>query len=238
MAKSRTSSWRSGLIALIAALLSFCAGRSIAATTTYTSVWAGGTIAPGNTVLLNNGARITGNVRVNGTMQFNQTGTNLFVSSTISGTGTLSLTNTGTLTLTATGSGGETELATQTVLSAGRLQIGTSGTGRFLVGGTVSLQGGALTSSDSRVFFTGDWITAGWNPPPPPPARAFITSGTWLNTGNMVLGHTSDRSGSLTISDRGSLLVGGTFSVANGVIDNAGRYAATWPWRYYWRIKS
>jgi hypothetical protein len=86
----------------IAALLGSLAVPARAATTTYTSVYTGGTIAPDDTVLLNNGARVTGNVTANGTLQFNQSGTTLTISNTISGTGTLSLTNTGTLNLTAT----------------------------------------------------------------------------------------------------------------------------------------
>ena len=53
----------------------------------------GGTIDPGDTVLLNNGATVTGNITDNGTLQFNQSaGNTLTISNTISGTGTLSLT--------------------------------------------------------------------------------------------------------------------------------------------------
>lgn len=211
---------RALLIGMTIAFELCCPTICMGAVTTFTGVYAGGTIAPNDTVVLNNGATVAGNVVTNGTLQFNQSGTNLTVSSTVSGTGTLSLTNTGTLTLTATGTNAETVLTTQTVLSAGRLQIGASGTGRLLVGGTLSLQGGSLTSSDSRLFFPGDWIVAGWNPPPPPTSQAYVTSGTWLNTGNMTVGNASGRSGAVTISDRGSLLVGGTlsFSMATGSV--------------------
>ncbi len=50
----------------IAALLGSLAVPARAATTTYTSVYTGGTIAPDDTVLLNNGATVTGNVTANG----------------------------------------------------------------------------------------------------------------------------------------------------------------------------
>jgi len=85
-----------GMVSLLAS-----ASAAVAATTTYdgsTTSYAGGTIDPGDTVLLNDGAAVTGDVIDNGTLQWNQTGA-LTISSTISGTGTLSLTNTGTLNL-------------------------------------------------------------------------------------------------------------------------------------------
>jgi hypothetical protein len=96
---------------------------ALAATTTYdtnNTPYTGGTIAPGDTVLLNNGATVTGNVTANGTLQFNQSaGNTLTISSTISGTGTLSLTNSGTgsigsggLNLGTTGSSGVFDLLT------------------------------------------------------------------------------------------------------------------------------
>ena len=50
----------------IAALLTSLAFPARAATTTYTSTYPGGTIAPDDTVLLNNGATVTGNVTANG----------------------------------------------------------------------------------------------------------------------------------------------------------------------------
>ena len=65
-------------VALVAACL--CTTPARAVTTTYTSAWSGGTIAPGDTVVLNNGASVTGNVVANGTLQFNQSGTTLTVS--------------------------------------------------------------------------------------------------------------------------------------------------------------
>ena len=75
----------------IAALLTSLAVPARAATTTYTSVYTGGTIAPDDTVLLENGATVTGNVTANGTLQFNQSGTTLTISNVISGTGTLNV---------------------------------------------------------------------------------------------------------------------------------------------------
>jgi len=98
MANQQTCSRASWLAILAAAPFALHASYLIAATTTYTGPWAGGTIAEGDTVVLNNGASVTGNVVANGTLQFNQSKPNLLViSSTISGTGSLSLTNTGTL---------------------------------------------------------------------------------------------------------------------------------------------
>jgi fibronectin-binding autotransporter adhesin len=95
-----------GMVALLG-LLAFPAN---AATTTYdtnNTPYTGGTIDPGDTVLLNDGATVTGNVVDNGTLQFNQSGS-LTISNTISGTGTLSVTNTGTLDLTGTTTAADT----------------------------------------------------------------------------------------------------------------------------------
>ena len=86
-----------------AALIGSLAVPARAATTTYDTndtPYAGGTIDPGDTVLLNDGATVTGNVTANGTLQFNQSETTLTISNVISGTGTLLLTNAGTLNLT------------------------------------------------------------------------------------------------------------------------------------------
>ena len=86
-----------------AALIGSLAVPARAATTTYdtnNTPYAGGTIDPGDTVLLNDGATVTGNVTANGTLQFNQSDTTFTISNVISGTGTLLLTNAGTLNLT------------------------------------------------------------------------------------------------------------------------------------------
>lgn len=95
------------LVAVLSLLGS--AAAAVAATTTYdgsNTPYTGGMIDPGDTVLLNDGAAVTGDVIDNGTLQWNQTGA-LTISSTISGTGTLSLTNTGTLNLNGADVSGE-----------------------------------------------------------------------------------------------------------------------------------
>ena len=58
----------------VTALIGSLAVPARAATTTYdtnNTPYAGGTIDPGDTVLLNDGATVTGNVTANGTLQFN-----------------------------------------------------------------------------------------------------------------------------------------------------------------------
>ena len=78
----------------VVALFGLLAVPARAATTTYdtnNTPYTGGTIDPGDTVLLNNGATVTGNVIDNGTLQFNQSGTTLTISNVISGTGTLNV---------------------------------------------------------------------------------------------------------------------------------------------------
>ncbi|MFY8222232.1 MAG: hypothetical protein ACOVJ6_10020, partial [Pirellulales bacterium] len=105
-----------------------------AATTTYTTAWSGGVIAPGDTAVVENGGSITGNVTADGTLQFNQT-TSLTVTSTISGTGGIRLTNSGTVALAGVTSGtGRYDLSI--VASAGELAIGSTGTNGLILGTT------------------------------------------------------------------------------------------------------
>ncbi len=99
MAQRLVSLPRSTVVALVGLLVALYAGYSTAAVTIYTGIYAGGTIAAGDAVLLNDGASVTGNVVANGTLQFDQTGTALPFNSKIHETGTLALTNTDTLNL-------------------------------------------------------------------------------------------------------------------------------------------
>ena len=120
-----------------------------AATTTYTSAYSGGTINPGDTVLLNDGATVSGNITANGTLQSNLTGGALTISSTISGTGTLALTNSGGLNLSGTTVANATiVLDMATSVSAGLLQI-RGGIGSLRIGnsgtGTLNVNGGSVT---------------------------------------------------------------------------------------------
>lgn len=125
-----------------------------AATTTYdtnNTPYTGGTIAPGDTVLLNDGATVTGPIAANGTLQFNQTGL-LTISDVISGTGTLSLTNTGTLNLDGAEFGSNVIFLDMTTSAAAGtltiqsgtaiLDVGRSGTGALIISG-----GGVFSSS-------------------------------------------------------------------------------------------
>ena len=85
-----------------------------AATTTYdtnNTPCTGGTINPGDTMLLNNGATVTGNITDNGTLQFNQSaGNTLTISNLISGTGTGTLNVTGGSVINAIGTLDNTEI--------------------------------------------------------------------------------------------------------------------------------
>ena len=143
----------------VAALLGSLNVPARGATTTYdtnNTPYTGGTINPGDTVLLNDGATVTGNtITDNGTLQFNQTGA-LTISNTISGTGTLSLTNTGTLNLTGMLSTNTVALDLITTASAGLLQI-LSGSGTLYVGssgtGTLNVFGGSVANSACFIGF-------------------------------------------------------------------------------------
>lgn len=213
---------------------------AVAATTTYTSAWAGGTIAPGDTAILDNSASITGDVEANGLLQFNQT-TALTMSTTLSGTGGLALTNTGTFILTGLTSGtGRFDLGI--TASNGALSIGATGTNPLIVGnagtGSLSVAGGSVRNGAGYLGFN-----AGST------GTAIVTSGTWSNavgtsgrilyvghsgtgvlevSGGFVtnsigyLGTNAGGVGSATVSsgtwnNRGSLYVGGSVGGTGGV---------------------
>jgi len=176
-----------------------------AATTTYTSAYSGGIIAPGDTVLLNNGATVTGDVYARGgTLQFNQSGTTLTISSVILGdvTGTLSLTNTGTLNLTGTLAAANTVVLDVTTSAlSGMLRI-RSGTGNLRVGfrefGTLNVTGGRVTNSNGYLGYSAGSV-----------GTATVSSGTWANSGNLTVG--ASGTGTLTMNG-GLVTVGGTLS--------------------------
>ena len=241
------------LVPALVALACLFGGASSAraqTTTTYGSggssnTFTGGTIAPGDTVLLNDGATVTGNVTSNGTLQFNQSGTTLTISNTISGTGTLSLTNTGTLNLTGTSRAANTIVLDMTTsASAGVLRI-RSGTGALWVGGTGT---GTLTVNGGYVSNTAGTLgsSAGGV------GTATVSSGTWANSTNLTVGGTgtgtlnvnggsvsntdatisrsADSVGTATVSsgtwaNSGNLTVGsggtGTLNVSGGYVSNS-----------------
>ena len=196
-----------------------------AATTTYASAYSGGTINPGDTVLLNNGATVTGNITANGTLQFNQTGA-LTISSTISGTGTLSLTNTGTLNLTSASGGRNTVLLDMTTtVSSGLLQIrSASATAILWVGGsstgTLNVTGGSVQSGASYLGYNAGSL-----------GTATVSSGTWANNSSrdLIVGYSG--TGTLTVTggyvSNGSGYIGrqgggvGTAMVSSGTWANA-----------------
>ena len=175
-----------------------------AATTTYTSAWSGGTIAAGDTAVIDDGATITGNVVANGTLRFNQT-TALTMSGTITGSGAVALTNTGTFTLTGLTSGtARFDLAISA--SAGQLMIGSSGTNAFVVGhsglGSLSVMGGRVVNGNGFLGLAAGGLGA-----------ATVGSGTWSNSRLLHVGFSGP--GSLSVT-------GGEVTNTTGVIGNTG----------------
>ena len=175
-----------------------------AATTTYTTAWSGGVIAPGDTAVVENGGSITGNVTADGTLQFNQT-TSLTVTGTISGTGGIRLTNSGTVALAGVTSGtGRYDLSI--VASAGELAIGSTGTNGLILGttgtGSLAIHGGTVRNGIGILGFN-----AGSS------ATATVSSGTWANAAGVAgrilyVGHSG----------------GGMLDVAGGFVTNATGY--------------
>lgn len=187
----------SSALLLVASLFAAVRAAS-AATTTYTSAWAGGVIAPGDTVVIDNGGSITGNVTADGTLQFNQA-TALTVTSTISGTGGIRLTNAGTVALAGlTAGAGRYDLAI--VASAGELAIGSTGTNVFVVGdtgrGSLTVNGGTVRSGTGILAFNAGSV-----------GTATVSSGTWANAAGaagrvLFVGH----SGSATLDVNGGFV--------------------------------
>ena len=186
---------------LLLAALFACHDTAVAATATYTSAWAGGTIDPGDTAIINDGASITGNVVANGTLQFNQTSA-LTMSNTISGTGAVALTNTGTLTLTGLSSGtGSFDMAIR--VSNGQFNIGSTGTNPLIVGnsgtGTLEVTGGQFTNRTGYLGYSAGSV-----------GMATVSGGTWSNsTRFLYVGYGG--SGTLEVA-------GGSVTNSNGVI--------------------
>jgi T5SS/PEP-CTERM-associated repeat protein len=176
-----------------------------AATTTYSSAWAGGIIAFGDTAILNDGASVTGNIQANGLLQFNQTGA-LTTSATISGSGGLSLTNTGTFILTGLSSGtARFDMAISA--SNGTLSIGATGTNPLVVGnsstGSLFVVGGTVRNGVGFLGFGAGSI-----------GTATVSGGTWSNAAG-----SSGRILYVGYSGTGVLNVsGGTVTNANGYL--------------------
>lgn len=161
------------------------------ATTTYSSAWSGGVIAPGDTALIENGGSLTGNVTADGTLQFNQT-TLLTVATTISGTGRLAVTNSGTTSLQGLTSGtARFDLAID--ISSGQLVSGTANSNGFVVGdvgtGSLTVAGGSVTTFASTLGLASTAI-----------GSATVSSGSWSTR---VLQIGAAGSGSLTVQGGG-----------------------------------
>ena len=183
--------------------------------------YAGGTIAPGDTVQLNDGATVAGNITNNGTLDFRQTSGTLTISNTVSGTGTLSLNGTGgtlqlsgtapstrfiPLNMTINANSGSLITATSTVAGvnlviggqAGIIQLGQSGTG------TLNVAGGSVTSN-SLLVGQGNGV-----------GTINVSSGTLSPTNFLTLGGTGGGSGTLNVT--GGVVGGsGVTNMGNGM---------------------
>lgn len=214
---------------LVASLLAVAMGfhrTARAATTTYTGAWAGGTIAAGDTVVLDAGASVGGPVQADGVLQFNQT-TALTMSQSLTGTGRLALTNTGTFILTGLASG--TARFDMTAAAAnGGLDIGATGTNALIVGatgtGTLSVTGGTVRNGLGFLGFGAGSFGA-----------ATVTGGTWASAAGaagriLYLGYSGtgvlDVSGGLVTNANGYLGFAsgavGTATVSGGSWTNRG----------------
>ena len=202
-------------VCLLLAGLCVLPAAALAATTTYTSAWGGGTIAPGDTAVINDNASITGNVIANGTLQFNQT-TALTMSSTISGSGTGTATissgtwsnsgalvvgGAGTGTLTISGSGGSGGV----VIVGGTLSKGGAGTINLNAGGTLQIGTGSSTGALGT-----DLVNNG----------ALVFNRTGSSTVSSAISGT----GALTKLGAGTLTFSGTSSYSGATAINAGSF--------------
>jgi fibronectin-binding autotransporter adhesin len=194
------------------ALLSWLAAGSInpvsAATTIYTSPYAGGTISPGDTVVLDDGATITGPITNNGTLQFNQTSGTNTMTDVLTGSGTLSLINAGTLMLTKTNVSVGIGLDMTTTVGSGRLLIGNNGGRQLHLGntdggvGTLSINGGYVGNGTSYLGYE-----AGGQ------ASVTVSSGTWANGAFTYVGW----NGSATLDVTGGSVTGTVASIGRNL---------------------
>ena len=194
------------------ALLSWLAAGSInpvsAATTIYTSPYAGGTISPGDTVVLDDGATITGAITNNGTLQFNQTSGTNTMTSVLTGSGTLSLINAGTLMLTGTNVSVGIGLDMTTTVDSGRLLIGNNGGRQLHLGntdggvGTLSINGGYVGNGTSYLGYAEGGQ-----------ASVTVSSGTWANGSFTYVGW----DGSATLNVTGGSVTGTVASIGRNL---------------------
>ncbi|MGB8853377.1 MAG: hypothetical protein WCC69_07425 [Pirellulales bacterium] len=150
----------------------WASGPAVAEITRVAVPWAGGTIAPGNTVVIEDGGSITANVVADGMLRFERSNT-LTVSSTISGTGGLSVAGTGTVALTGMASGtANFDLAIS--VPSGQLLIGSTGTNSLTLGrsgvGSIELSGGLVNNGNLALGAAPGGF-----------GTATVSSGTWTN---------------------------------------------------------
>jgi len=195
-------------VALLSSLVAGSINPVSAATTTYTSPYAGGTIAPSDTVVLDDGATITGPITNNGTLQFNQTSGTLTMSSALTGSGTLSLTNAGTLMLTGTTVLAGIGLDMTTTVDSGRLLIGKDGGRLLYLGntdggvGTLSINGGYVGNGSSYLGYEARGR-----------ASVTVSSGTWANGAFTYVGW----NGSATLNVTGGSVTGTVASIGRNL---------------------
>ena len=202
---------RTAILAAVVAVGTAWPGGARAATTTYTSAWAGGTILPADTVVLADGASVTGNVVANGTLQFAQTGS-LTIGTTLSGTGTLALANTGTLTLSRVTSGTTATLLDMTTnVPQGTLVLGANATNDLALGvarsSTLTVGGGVVRNAAAYV---GSIPPSSYSYPSGYVGGVTVTGGTWANGGDLFLG--ASGTGTLTVSGGYVSLVSATLA--------------------------
>ena len=178
-------------------------GTVVAETTRYAVPWAGGTIAPGSTVVIEDGGDITANVLANGMLRFERSNT-LTVSSTISGTGSLVVAGTGTVVLAGLASGtANFDLAIS--VPSGQLLIGSTGGGPLTLGrsgvGSLELSGGLVSNGNLALGVA-----------PGSLGTAMVSSGTWTNR---IVQIGQSGSGSLTLQ-------GGRMTATTAAIGTSG----------------
>jgi T5SS/PEP-CTERM-associated repeat protein len=183
------------------------------AASTAGATYSGGTIAVSSTTQLDDGATVTGNIVDNGTLLFNQSAGNLLtISSTISGTGTLTLMNSGTLRLTGT---------------TGSVAIPSSGTrGLIPLNLTTNVNSGVLTgalsgTTQNTIFQLGVGGTGTLNI-----AGGLVTGTSWhIGAGSGGVGTVNVSSG--TFAPRGGIVVGGTAAGATNGNGGSGTLTIT-----------
>jgi len=155
---------------MVLALAGVFGASSRAATTTYSSAWGGGTILPGDAVVLLDGASLTGPVVANGFLEFGQTG-QINPGGIISGTGAFAITAGGTVFLSKPSAPGVVALELAASIPFGRmavqntwpldLHVGSSGTGSLTIAnGRVDSAAGVVGSAalaSGSVGLTGGW---------------------------------------------------------------------------------